>query len=169
MLSRGSTVSSLPESSAFWGRNEGMIYSSILMLTVRQIDTAKPKEKPYRLSDGGDLYLEVTTNGSRYRCLKYRYAGKEERLAFGVYPEISLAQKREAAKKLLSAGSDPGELKKAEKIVQKLNYENIFEDIAREWHQLRANRWSLRYRDKIIDTLKKGIFPYIGKRPIVEP
>ncbi|AJJ57512.1 DUF4102 domain-containing protein [Yersinia pseudotuberculosis] len=142
-----------------------------MKLTVRQIDTAKPKEKPYKLSDGGGLYLEVTTNGSRYWRLKYRYAGKEKRLAFGVYPEVSLAQareKREAAKKLLSAGSDPGELKKAEKIAQKLNYENTFEAIAREWHQLRADRWSLRYRDEIIDTFEKDIFPYIGKRPIAE-
>jgi hypothetical protein len=117
-----------------------------MKLTVRQIDTAKPKEKPYKLSDGGGLYLEVTTNGSRYWRLKYRYAGKEKRLAFGVYPEVSLAQareKRDAAKKLLSAGSDPGEVKKAEKIAQKLNYENTFEAIAREWHQLRADRWSL--------------------------
>jgi hypothetical protein len=55
-----------------------------MKLTVRQIDTAKPKEKPYKLSDGGGLYLEVTTNGSRYWRLKYRYAGKEKRLAFGV-------------------------------------------------------------------------------------
>ncbi|MCX9016876.1 tyrosine-type recombinase/integrase [Citrobacter portucalensis] len=142
-----------------------------MKLTVRQIDTAKPKEKPYKLSDGGGLYLEVTTNGSRYWRLKYRYAGKEKRLAFGVYPEVSLAQareKRDAAKKLLSAGNDPGELKKAEKIAQKLNYENTFEAIAREWHQLRADRWSLRYRDEIIDTFEKDIFPYIGKRPIAE-
>lgn len=72
-----------------------------MKLTVRQIDTAKPKEKPYKLSDGRGLYLEVTANGSRYWRLKYRYAGKEKRLAFGVYPEVSLAQareKREAAK-----------------------------------------------------------------------
>ena len=41
-----------------------------MKLTVRQIDTAKPKEKPYKLSDGGGLYLEVTTNGSRYWRLK---------------------------------------------------------------------------------------------------
>lgn len=53
-----------------------------MKLTVRQIDTAKPKEKPYKLSDGGGLYLEVTTSGSRYWRLKYRYAGKEKRLAF---------------------------------------------------------------------------------------
>lgn len=81
-----------------------------MKLTVRQIDTAKPKEKPYKLSDGGGLYLEVTTNGSRYWRLKYRYAGKEKRLAFGVYPEVSLAQareKRDAAKSCCSLEAIP--------------------------------------------------------------
>ncbi|CQJ60116.1 TPA: tyrosine-type recombinase/integrase [Yersinia enterocolitica] len=142
-----------------------------MKLTARQVDTAKPKDKPYKLSDGGGLYLEVTTNGSRYWRLKYRYAGKEKRLAFGVYPEVSLAEareKRDAAKKVLSIGSDPGEVKKAEKIAQRLNFGNTFEAIAREWHQHKADRWSLRYRDEIIDTFEKDIFPYIGKRPIIE-
>jgi len=142
-----------------------------MKLTARQVDTAKPKEKPYKLSDGGGLYLEVATSGSRYWRLKYRYAGKEKRLAFGVYPEVSLAEardKREAAKKVLAAGNDPGEVKKAEKIAQKLGFENTFEAIAREWHQVRADRWSLRYREEIIDTFEKDVFPYIGKRPIAE-
>ncbi len=142
-----------------------------MKLTARQVDTAKPKEKPYKLSDGGGLYLEVTTSGSRYWRLKYRYAGKEKRLAFGVYPEVSLAEareKRDAAKKALSTGSDPGEVKKAEKMAQRLSFENTFEAIAREWHQHKADRWSLRYRDEIIDTFEKDIFPYIGKRPIAE-
>lgn len=48
-----------------------------MKLTARQVDTAKPKEKPYKLSDGGGLYLEVATSGSRYWRLKYRYAGKK--------------------------------------------------------------------------------------------
>ncbi|CZX29768.1 tyrosine-type recombinase/integrase [Enterobacter asburiae] len=142
-----------------------------MKLTARQVDTAKPKEKPYKLSDGAGLYLEVVTSGSRYWRLKYRYAGKEKRLAFAVYPEVSLAEareKREAAKKVLAAGNDPGEVKKAEKIAQKLGFENTFEAIAREWHQVRADRWSLRYRDEIIDTFEKDVFPYIGKRPIAE-
>lgn len=142
-----------------------------MKLTARQVETAKPKDKSYKLSDGGGLYLEVTTTGSRYWRLKYRYGGKEKRLAFGVYPDVSLAEardKRDAAKKILAAGNDPGEVKKAEKIAQKLSFENTFEAIAREWHQHKADRWSLRYRDEIIDTFEKDIFPYIGKRPIAE-
>lgn len=142
-----------------------------MKLTARQVETAKPKDKTYKLSDGGGLYLEVANSGSRYWRLKYRYAGKEKRLAFGVYPEITLAEareKRDTAKKVLAAGNDPGEIKKAEKIAQKLSFENTFEAIAREWHQHKADRWSLRYRDEIIDTFEKDIFPHTGRRPIID-
>lgn len=142
-----------------------------MKLTARQVDTAKPKEKPYKLSDGGGLYLEVAPNGSRYWRMKYRINGKEKRLSFGVYPIISLAvarDEREKAKRVLATGGDPGEVKKAGKLAQKLSIENTFEAIAREWHKSKADRWSLRYRDEIIDTFEKDIFPFIGKRPIAE-
>ncbi|EPR3506144.1 tyrosine-type recombinase/integrase [Serratia marcescens] len=142
-----------------------------MKLTARQVDTAKPKEKPYKLSDGGGLYLEVAPNGSRYWRMKYRINGKEKRLSFGVYPIVSLAvarEEREKAKRVLAAGGDPGEVKKAGKLAQKLSIENTFEAIAREWHKSKADRWSLRYRDEIIDTFEKDIFPFIGKRPIAE-
>lgn len=140
-------------------------------LTDAKVRALKPKEKTYRLGDAGGLYVEVATNGSRYWRMKYRVAGKEKRLAFGVYPDVSLAdarEKRDAAKKILAAGGDPGETKKAEKLAQKLNAENTFEAVAREWHQTKADRWSLRYRNEIIDTFEKDIFPYIGKRPIAD-
>ncbi|MBH2717046.1 tyrosine-type recombinase/integrase [Serratia marcescens] len=142
-----------------------------MKLTARQVDTAKPKEKPYKLSDGGGLYLEVAPNGSRYWRMKYRINGKEKRLSFGVYPIVSLAvarDEREKAKRILATGGDPGEVKKAGKLAQKLSIENTFEAIAREWHKSKADRWSLRYRDEIIDTFEKDIFPFIGKRPIAE-
>lgn len=54
-----------------------------MKLTARQVDTSKPKDKPYKLSDGGGLYLLVNPNGSRYWRLKYRIAGKEKLLALG--------------------------------------------------------------------------------------
>lgn len=142
-----------------------------MALTARQVETAKPKEKSYKLFDGGGLYLEVTAKGSRYWRMKYRFSGKEKRLAFGVFPIVTLAEAREMrnqAKKILAAGGDPGEIKKEEKAIQKLNTGNTFEAIAREWHKSKADRWSLRYRDEIIDTFEKDVFPYIGKRPIAE-
>lgn len=81
-----------------------------MKLTARQVETAKPKDKPYKLADGGGLYLLVNPNGKRYWRLKYRSLGKEKLLAIGVYPDVSLAEarnKREDAKRTLAAGNDP--------------------------------------------------------------
>lgn len=140
-------------------------------LTDIKVKTAKPTDKAYKLTDGGGMYLLVKPNGSKYWRLKYRFVGKEKMLSIGVYPDVSLAdarQKREDARKILAAGGDPGEVKKADKLAQKLSTENTFEAIAREWHKQKADRWSLRYRDEIIDTFEKDIFPYLGRRPIAE-
>ena len=74
-------------------------------LNARQIDTAKPKEKEYKLTDGGGLYLLVKPNGAKYWRLKYRFFGKEKKLSIGVYPDISLADarlKREEARKVIA-------------------------------------------------------------------
>ena len=68
------------------------------MLTVREIDSAKPKAKSYKLADGAGLYLEVMPTGAKYWRLKYRIAGKETRLAFGVYPEVRPPEAREKAR-----------------------------------------------------------------------
>ncbi|UAN41049.1 tyrosine-type recombinase/integrase [Enterobacter sp. JBIWA008] len=140
-------------------------------LTDIKVKSAKPTDKAYKLTDGGGMYLLVKPNGSKYWRLKYRFVGKEKMLSFGVYPDVSLAdarQKRDEARKVLAAGGDPGEVKKADKLAQKLSTENTFEAIAREWHRQKADRWSLRYRDEIIDTFEKDIFPYLGRRPIAE-
>ncbi|MGX1960230.1 tyrosine-type recombinase/integrase [Serratia proteamaculans] len=140
-------------------------------LTDVKVRTAKPQDKPYKLTDGGGLYLLVNTNGSRYWRMKYRVMGREKLLSIGVYPDISLAvarQIRDEARRALAQGNDPGAIKKAEKQAKKIAAENTFEAIAREWHKAKADRWSLRYRDEIIDTFEKDIFPYIGLRPIAE-
>lgn len=142
-----------------------------MALTDVKVKTAKPKEKPYKLTDGGGMYLLINANGSKYWRMKYRFAGKEKMLSIGVYPDVSLAdarEKRSEARKILSAGGDPGEVKKEEKIAQQMSQKNTFEAIAREWHQTKADRWSLRYRDEIIDTFEKDIFPHTGRRPIVD-
>ena len=123
-----------------------------MALTDIKVKTAKPKDKPYKLADGGGMYLLINTNGSKYWRMKYRFAGKEKMLSIGVYPDVTLAdarEKRSEARKLLAAGGDPGEAKKEEKIAQQISLKNTFEAIAREWHQSKADRWSLRYRDEI--------------------
>lgn len=65
---------------------------------------------PGKHFDGAGLYLEVTPTGGRYWRLKYRHGGKEKRLSFGVYPDVTLKaarDRREAARAVLHRGRDP--------------------------------------------------------------
>ncbi|EHR7450205.1 tyrosine-type recombinase/integrase [Salmonella enterica] len=142
-----------------------------MKLTARQISTAKPTEKPYKLSDGGGLYLLVNPNGSRYWRMKYRYAGKEKLLSIGVYPDVTLAEardKRTQAKRILAAGDDPSEVKQAEREAKNLAANNSFELLALEWHEHKKPNWSSGYADDIMEYLRKDIFPYIGKKAITD-
>ena len=142
-----------------------------MKLTARQISTAKPQDKPYKLSDGGGMYLLVNPNGSRYWRLKYRYAGKEKLLALGVYPDVTLADarnKRNEAKRVLAAGADPSDVKQSIKEAKAIAMQNSFELIAIEWHKHKKPNWSSGYADDILESLRKDIFPYVGKRAITD-
>jgi len=145
------------------------------MLTDVVIRKAKTASKPYKMADSGGLFLLVHANGSRYWRLKYRVDGKEKLLALGVYPVVTLAEarmRRDEAKRLLSSGSDPGEVKKAAK-AERLEAANVaaetFEVVARDWLAKRErgntaeatigkDRWRL----------ETYLFPTIGSRPITE-
>jgi hypothetical protein len=90
-----------------------------------------------RLPDGGGLYLEVTAAGGKYWRLKYRFGGKEKRLAIGVFPTVGIAdarREREAAKALLAQGIDPSASKKDRRLEARLNLGRTFESVARAWH-----------------------------------
>ncbi|WP_145525774.1 tyrosine-type recombinase/integrase [Yersinia vastinensis] len=140
-------------------------------LNARQIDTAKPKEKEYKLTDGGGLYLLVKPNGAKYWRFKYRVLGKEKKLSIGVYPDISLADarlKREEARKIVALGGDLSEEKKAEKLAQKANVENTFKAIALEWHEYKRPNWSKGYAEDLMEAFENDIFPYVGNRPVAE-
>lgn len=142
-----------------------------MKLTARQVDTSKPKDKPYKLSDGGGLYLLVNPNGSRYWRLKYRIAGKEKLLALGVYPDVTLAearQKRADAKKVLAAGGDPVQEKQEEKQAKEQAVANSFERLAMEWHSHKSTSWSEGYAEHLLMYLKKDIFPFIGQKAITD-
>lgn len=137
-------------------------------LTNTAVQNAKPKEKSYRLFDGGGLYLEVMKTGAKYWRMKYRFAGKEKRLAIGVFPQISLKEarvKREAAKKLLIEGIDPSEHKQASKFA---GDQESFGHVAREWHGKYKSTWTENHGNRILTRLEKDIFPWVGARPIKE-
>ena len=151
--------------------NQPPEFSIPMMLTDTAVRNAKPKEKMYRLFDGGGLYLEVLPSGGKYWRIKYRYAGTERRLALGVYPDVSLADAREhraQARKILAAGNDPSEAKKEAKRQVILKHENNFEAIAREWYEQRKNKWTTNYSKSRMTRLENHVFPKLGNRPITD-
>jgi len=140
-------------------------------LTNTRISTSKPLKKPYKLADGGGLYLLITPTSSKYWRLKYRLHGKEKTLALGVYPEVSLKQAREArdeAKKLIKQGNDPVVKRKEEKQQRVIDGTNTFEAIAREWHEHQKGLWTAGHATDVLSSLEKEIFPEFGYKPIRE-
>ncbi len=131
----------------------------------------KPSEKARKISDEKGLYLEVVPKGSKYWRMKYRFANKENRLSFGVYPEVSLAEARERrdeARKMLRNGVDPSQAKKEAKQINKLKSENSFYQIANEWHETKKSSWTPRHAHYVIRRLEADVFPALGDRPINE-
>lgn len=140
-------------------------------LTDTAIRSAKPAAKRQRMADGGGLYLEVSPAGGKLWRLKYRHGGKEKRLALGAYPDTGLKDardKRDAARKLLAAGIDPAEQRKAAKAAGDERAANSFEVIAREWHAKQSATWVDLHASRIMLRLENDIFPWLGSRPIAE-
>lgn len=138
-------------------------------LTDVAVRNSKPKTKPFKLSDGGGLFLWVQPSGGKWWRYKYRFVGKEKLLAIGSYPDVSLAEARErhaAARKSLAAGIDPGEAKKETKRQLALKSENTFETVAREWYKQRQNKWVTSYSASMMKRLERHVFPRLGSRPI---
>ncbi|HEX8233366.1 MAG TPA: integrase arm-type DNA-binding domain-containing protein [Caulobacteraceae bacterium] len=110
------------------------------------IRNAKPRPAPYKLSDSGGLFVQITPSGGKLWRLKYRFQGKEKLLSFGPYPSVSLADardRREHARKLLQLGKDPGVERKERESHARREASETFrvlaeEFIAREEQKARA-------------------------------
>jgi len=144
-------------------------------LTELAVKNAKPKDKPYKLSDGGGLFLLVQINGGKYWRLAYRFDGKQKTLALGIYPDISLSDargRREQARKLLANEADPGAIKKTAKKAEQNALQalttNSFAAIAKELHQVKAPIWTEGHAKQWMVNMEKYAFPVIGDRPIAE-
>ncbi|MFC1689786.1 tyrosine-type recombinase/integrase [Pseudomonadota bacterium] len=140
-------------------------------LSDSQVKHAKPRNRPYKLSDGAGMYLLVNPNGGKYWRLKYRFGGKEKVLALGVYPDVKLKGARDKVKKaraLLDDQQDPGLIKKEEKRQNKIQAANTFEGVAREWHRKQKHRWTQQHADKVINSLEQNVFAALRDRPIAE-
>lgn len=134
------------------------------MLTVKQIDAAKPKEKSYRLADSGGLFLFIPPTGKKVWRMRYRFEGKEKTLVIGPYPEIGLTEARarqsEARMKLVQALDPAGEKQQAkQREVQKAT---TFGTIFDEWYKHKREVWSEGYAVELLSMFEKDILPYIG-------
>jgi integrase len=105
-------------------------------LTNLQIQNARPTDRVTQYTDDRGLYLEVHPSGSKLWRYKYRYMGKQMRLAIGRYPDVSLAEarkRRDAARRQLDEGIDPLAKRKRDKLVAVFNAANTFGEIAKEY------------------------------------
>ena len=140
-------------------------------LTDTAIRTAKPAAAPVRMFDGGGLYLEISPAGGKLWRLKYRFNGKEKRLALGKYPDVSLKDaraKRDEARKLLANDIDPGENRKVQAAAKVERSANSFEVVAREWFAKHRDNWAPAYALNVLARLENDVFPWLGAKPIAE-
>lgn len=140
-------------------------------LTDTAIKKAKPGPRPTKMGDGKGLYLLVTEGGSKLWRWKYRADGKEKVMPLGSYPDVSLAEARDAlavARKQLAAGADPMAQRKADKLAKQFAADNSFQTVALLWWEQWRNAKSPRHADDVHKRLKADVFPAIGKRPVSE-
>lgn len=133
-----------------------------MALTDTAIRKIKPTEKSFKITDSAGLYLLIKPNGSKLWYMKYRIDGKEKKLAFGPYPDVSLfkaRQLRDAARTRVREGADPAADKKIAQ--QKKKNGHTFRQIAMNWHA-DHRRWSEHYATTIQRRLEMYVFPDIG-------
>lgn len=144
-------------------------------LTATQVQKVKPGAKPAKLFDERGLFLLVTPSGGKLWRLKYRFGGKEKLLALGAYPDVSLVDargKRDDARKLIAAGVDPAEQRRAQRVAAG----ETFDVIAREWYEQNAKQqsdgkraaWVPSHARTVLARMEQNLFPFIGRRPIRE-
>ena len=140
-------------------------------LTATAVQHAKPKERDYKLADGGGLYLYVLTSGGRSWRMDYRYAGKRKTLTFGRFPHITLAEARSLAveaQSKLAHGVDPAIERKIMKATAYLNSNETFEAVAREWAEMNLADKSNSHKVRSTALLENDLIPVLGGMPMRE-
>src|SRR5690606_34127553 len=100
-----------------------------------------------------------------------RFAGKEKRLIFGAYPEVSLVEardRRDAARRLLREDKDPGVEATKRRAASAASAGTTFEKMAKAWHQANMAKWSPDYADLIMRALERDVFKEIGGLPVAD-
>lgn len=138
-------------------------------LTVAAVKSAVARAAPYKLADGGGLYLLVNPKGAKYWRYKYRYGGIEKVLAFGVFPEVGLQEARkrhQEARAQLREGSDPSQIRRVQKAAAVREGLDSFEAIAREWQAIHMQAKAVSYQERVEGVLQRFLLPYLGSYPV---
>lgn len=144
------------------------------MLTDQQCKAATATGgKPTKLTDSQGLHLYITTSGYKSWRLKYRFGGKERRIVFGPYPEITLKQARQLkddARRELREGRDPADeyKRRAARRTTGVDETVTFKSVAIRWHELQKPQWKERHAADVLRSLEREVFPVIGKIAISE-
>lgn len=140
-----------------------------MALSAVAIQRAKGREKPYKITDSAGLYLLVNSDGRRYWRFNYRFRGKQKTLAFGVFPDVGLAdarEKRDAARKLIAAGEDPAERRKDEERQARVRESETLSAIGNEWIERLEKQGRSKATLKKMRWLLDFAIPTLGDRPI---
>ncbi|MGF1720454.1 tyrosine-type recombinase/integrase [Vibrio kyushuensis] len=142
-------------------------------LTAKEVQGSKPRDKAYRLGDGGNLYLHVRKSGAK--AWEFRYirpsTGKPTFIGLGSYPDISLAEARlkaTEARKEVSNGIDPQLLKVEQKAKLACDQLNSFEAVAKLWMDTKQNRIKQKTIDGNWRKLELYAFPQLGAIPVIK-
>ncbi len=148
-----------------------MSKNAINKLTTVEVEAARGRERPYKLADGGGLYLLVNEDGRRYWRIKYRIDGREKLLSLGVYPEVTVKRARLLAaevRKLKATGVDPSQERQSAKAKRRDDATNTLEAVAREWVAKETKRcaWSPSHSGVVLRRLENDVFGRLGPKPI---
>lgn len=145
---------------------------TVVPLTDTKCEAAKPRERDYKLFDGGGLYLLVKSSGVKTWRFKYvRPDGREGLATFGPYPALTLKaarQRRDEAKTLLVHSKDPVEQMQAAKRKAAHNGADTFKARALDWHATMSTKWSAGHAQAVLRRMEMHLFPVLGARPIAD-
>lgn len=169
-----------PEAVELSGMASNLLTDKAILSALKKTATSG---QAVTIKDGDGLTLIARPDGAGWWRLRYWLAGRENRLSFGTYPEVTLKQarqRRDEARALIAAGTDPSEARKADKVAQAAKAEarrladaglpgpGTFEHVAREWHAHMAPSWSEGHAVKVLALLVNDLFPFIGAQPLTD-
>lgn len=140
-------------------------------LTEAKLRSIKKSGKIERFHDSGGLYLELSVAGGKHWRWKYAFGGKEKRLSFGAWPDVSLKdarEKRDACRKILKEGIDPKKGMGLPKASREREGAAAFRTVAEEWVKNQKNVWVDTHAETVESRLASNVYPYIGDSPIAE-